>query len=358
MQDMHESAQRNKIKVLIVDDSFFMRKLLRELLEVDPDIEIVGEARDGAEAIGEVVRLSPDVVTMDYNMPRMNGADTVCHILNDTGRRPAVIMLSATTTQGAEETFACLRAGAVDYIVKPSGELSLDIETIAEEIIAKVKVASRAHIRKYEPLQVYVGKKNRRNESSQQIIAIGASTGGPPALEDIVSKLPGSLGAAVLITQHMPPNFTRSFAERLDRVSELVIHEAMEGEEVKNGMGYVAPGGYHMVLRQEKNGALVKNFIHLTLDPPVNNFRPSVDVMFRSVAQNGYMNKTIGVILTGMGEDGREGMRTLKDAGAHVFAQDPKTAAVASMPNAVINAGLADEVLPPEAIAQRILDLV
>lgn len=358
MDDMHENKSGEKIKVLIVDDSFFMRKLLRELLEADPELEIVGEARDGTEAVGEVVRLSPDVVTMDYNMPRMNGAETIKHIFNATDRRPAVIMLSATTTQGAEETFACLRAGAIDYIVKPSGELSLDIETIGDEIIAKIKVASRAHIRKFEPIPAFQGKKRKRNESSQMIVAIGASTGGPPVLEDIVSRLPGELNAAVLITQHMPPNFTRSFAERLDRVSELIIHEAVEGEEVKNGMGYVAPGGYHMVLRPMRDGDTVKNLIHLTLDPPVNNFRPSVDVMLRSVAENGCTNKCIGVILTGMGEDGREGMRALKAVGGHIFAQDPKTAAVGSMPNAVIGAGLADKVLPPEEISKMILRLV
>lgn len=346
------------IKVLIVDDSFFMRKLLRELLSVDPQIEVVGEAHDGVEAIGEVIRLNPDVITMDYNMPRMNGIETIEHILKDTGRHPAIIMVSATTKEGAEETFACLRAGAVDYILKPSGELSLDIEKIGSEIISKIKVACNATVRKFEPLKEYRGPKTVKNVNTQKIVAIGASTGGPPIIEDILAGLPGNLDAAVLITQHMPPNFTRSFAERLDRISELVVIEAAGGEEIKNGMGFVAPGGFHMLLIEEKKQGVTKNYIKLTEDPLVNNFRPSVDVMMQSIAKKDCKEKCVGVILTGMGEDGREGIRAIKQAGGYIIAQEPRTAAVGTMPNAVIKAGIADAILTPLNIAKKILDLV
>ncbi len=346
------------IRILIVDDSFFMRKLLRDLLETQDDIEVVGEAKDGVEAISEAVRLQPDVITMDYHMPRMNGVDAVVSILSETANKPSILMLSATTREGAEETFECLRAGAVDYIVKPSGELSLDIEKIKLEILTKIRTASQARVLPTVPPKKVSEKKHTGQKTALKLIAIGASTGGPPIVEDLLAALPGDLDAAILITQHMPAKFTKSFAERLDRTSDLIVREAKTGDEVKSGHVFIAPGGYHMLLDKVEGPAGRINIIKLTQDPPVNNFRPSVDVMMKSVAEHACGSTCVAVLLTGMGEDGREGVRAIKDQGGYVIAQAPATAVVSSMPDSVIKERLTDAVLPPVEIPRKFLRLV
>lgn len=344
---------RKKIKVLIVDDSFFMRKLLRELLNSDPDIEVVGEAKDGAAAIGEVVRLKPDVVTMDYNMPKMTGAEATKEILERAEHLPTILMVSAYTREGAEETFESLRAGAVDFIMKPSGELSLDIDKIKSEILGKVKMAAKAQVKKFKRLTPRAAREIKKiKRGKAKVIVIGASTGGPPVVEDILSELPTNLPAAVLIVQHMPKYFTESFAKRLDKLSALAVKEAERGDAIDNGDALVAPGGFHMRMRQSDN----KIIVQLTEEAPRHGLRPAIDITFESAAEI-YGKDAIGIVLTGMGEDGAAGAAAIKNSGGYIIAQDPKTAVVDSMPQAVIEKGLADEVLPPEKIAKRIIEL-
>jgi two-component system chemotaxis response regulator CheB len=345
-----------KIKVLIVDDSFFMRKLLRELLSLDDEIQVVGDAKDGAEAIGETVRLKPDVITMDYQMPKMDGARATEKILSGSEPLPAIIMLSAFAKEEAEETFKSLRAGAVDFILKPSGELSLDIDKVKQEIITKIKIAAKAHVRKHEVPRKRVQKKENKEEVAIKVVVIGASTGGPPIVEDIVANFPSDLPVAVLVVQHMPEHFTKSFAERLNKMSRIPVKEAEEGDIIKIGHVFVAPGNFHMKVERRDNDKVSEKVVHLTKEPPEHGLRPAIDVLMRS-AVHSYANQIVGVILTGMGEDGLAGMRAIKMAHGHTIVQEPETAVVDSMPKSVIAEGLADEILPPEEIAKKVVEL-
>lgn len=344
------------IRVLIVDDSFFMRKIISDLLSGNEDIEVVGKARDGEEAIRLAADLKPDIITMDYHMPAMNGAETTKEILKGDGPLPAIIMLSATTSKGADETLASLNAGAVDFIAKPSGELSLDIEKIKNELIFKVKLSAKAKVRSPRKGERKEIKKNHEiiKEEAAKLIIIGSSTGGPPAVEDILTAIPGDLKAAILVIQHMPEKFTKSFAQRLNKISAFRIKEAEESEGVKTGMCLIAPGNYHMEVVNK--GGLGKE-IHLNQEAGLHGgLRPAIDVTMKSAALN-FSGKVVGIILTGMGSDGTEGMRAIRGVGGHTIAQSPDSAVIDSMPKSVIEAGLADEVIPLDKIAQRIIEL-
>ncbi len=348
--------KNKKIRVLIVDDSFFMRKLLLDILSSDAEIEVVGEAKDGVEAVLAAARLKPDVITMDYLMPKMNGRDSIEKIMQGAEPVPRIIMLSAHAEEGAETTLQCLAAGCVDFVLKPSGELSLDIEKIKKEIISKVKMAANARFRFFGKTNRQVKKKVAIEKHALKVVAIGASTGGPPILEQIISSLSADLDMAVLVVQHMPAYFTKTFAERLDKITHFSVKEAEEGDVVKVGMVFVAPGEFHMELEkksEEENSGVV---IHLTKTPPKNEFRPSIDVLMASAVRC-YRNKIVGVILTGMGSDGLEGMRAVKNARGCTIVQNPETAVVDSMPKSVIDGGLADEILPPDKIAEKIAEL-
>ena len=361
--------KNNKIRVLVVDDSFFMRRLLRELINSHPEMEVVGEAKDGVEAIGQAINLKPDVITMDFNMPRLTGAEATGKILQEVEPLPVVLMVSAYTKEGAEETLESLRAGAVDFIQKPSGELSLDIDRIKDEIFEKIKMAAKARVRVSRKVESRGAgeaasakgygepreKKKKIKVSLAKVIVIGASTGGPPIVEDIMAALPSDLPAAVIIVQHMPKYFTASFAERLDRISSLKIKEAEEKDEIKAGHGYVAPGDFHLEIKAKDNNS--GKIIHLSKGEPFHGLRPAIDVTMKSVAEH-YKNNIIGIILTGMGEDGSQGMRTIKSAGGHTIVQEPETCVVDSMPSEVINNKMADEILKPEKIAKRIIELI
>jgi len=346
------------IKVLVVDDSFFMRKLLRELLEQEKDIEVVGDAKNGVEAVGEAIRLKPDVITMDYNMPKMTGAEAIVEILAQVSAPllPRIVMLSAYTTEGAEATLECFRAGAVDAIEKPSGELSLDIETIHADIVKKVRSASRAKVfvsgvMTQKKRRVRPGK--RSGGVNSDIVVIGSSTGGPPVVEDIVVGLPKNFSVPVVVVQHMPPFFTRVFASRLDRMTAATVKEVMEGEVLRAGTVYIAPGDYHVVFKKTTDNLYT---IHLNQDPPVHGLRPSIDVSMESAAKI-FGKKTVGVELTGMGEDGHKGMEIIKSVGGKTIVQDPKTAVIASMPQGVIDQGNADVVCSREKILATLLSL-
>ena len=352
---------KDTIKVLVVDDSFFMRRLLREIINEDAQIEVIGEARDGVDAVEMAARLKPDVITMDYNMPKMNGPQAIYKILDGDGPLPAIIMVSAFTQEGAEETLKSLRAGAVDFIPKPSGELSLDIDKVADVIISKIKEASRAKIQKRNvPLEIVTKKESSIDEHNAAVkaVVIGASTGGPPVLEEIVRQLPVDLSFSILVVQHMPRYFTQTFAKRLNKISRIHVKEAVEGEVIRNGVVYIAPGDTHMELKRLENpqGPGVERTVHLNDEPLEEGLRPSINALMGSVA-HAYASQAVGVILTGMGDDGKEGMRAIKAVLGRTIVQDPDTAVIESMPKAVINEGLADEILTPDKITKEIIKL-
>ncbi len=347
----------------MVDDSAFMRKVITDLLETDPVLKVVGTARNGEDALKKIHELRPDVVTLDVEMPVMDGLVTLEKIMQ---QKPLpVIMLSSLTQSGTEITIKALQRGAVDFIPKPSGTISLDLAKVKEELINKVKIAATVKV-----YQTFIREPGRIPQKAfystaptvpaptapKKLVLIGTSTGGPKALNEILPRLPKDIPAAVIIVQHMPPGFTRSLAERLDQISEIRVKEAEDQEKVMSGTAYIAPGDYHLLVErvspQQKDPLL-----RLSKDPPVNGHRPSVDVMMQSAARaNGW--ELIGVILTGMGHDGREGIRAIKEKNAKVIAEDETTAVVFGMPRAVIEARLADYILPLPSVASEIIHLL
>ena len=346
-----------KIKVLIVDDSFFMRKLLRELFVSYEHIEVVGDAKSGAEAVAAAKKLKPDVITMDYNMPGMNGAEATAEIMKGERPLPAIIMVSAATREGAEETFKSLRAGAVDFVTKPSGEVSLDIEKVGAELAEKIRVVAGAHIErpKWIKREVEVKKVRERKEQAPQLVIIGSSTGGPPAVEDILSALPGDLKIAIIVVQHMPEKFTKSFANRLNKVCAFNVDEAQEGDVIHIGSCLVAPGNFHLEVVRQENG--FERVVHLNQEAPMHGgLRPAIDITMKSVVEN-FTGGILGIILTGMGRDGADGMAAIKERGGYTIVQSPETAVIDSMPKAAIEQGAAREVVPLKEIAKRIMEL-
>ncbi|MFH1089096.1 MAG: chemotaxis-specific protein-glutamate methyltransferase CheB [Candidatus Uhrbacteria bacterium] len=347
---------QKKIKVLVVDDSYFMRRLLREILVEDEDIEIVGEAKNGQEAVDLAESLKPDVVTMDFNMPKLNGVEATRQLLHKAGPVPMVVMISAYTKEGAAETLQSLRAGAVDFVTKPSGELSLDIKKVGEEILHKIKIAARAHVQTFKDLPIRKRVRISPLRAPNTVVVIGASTGGPPVIEDILHALPSDLEAAVIVVQHMPKFFTESFAVRLNTISGLPTHEVIAGEELKGGVVYLSPGGLHISFKKSvEDGQKSALFFSLTPEKPHTGLS-SIDSVMNAIAES-FQGKVIAVELTGMGADGLEGMAVLKELGAYIIAQDPTTAAVDSMPNAIIDAKLANAILPPNKIPFKIIEL-
>jgi len=351
------------VRVLVVDDSAFMRTALTRTLGSDARIEVVGQARDGLDAIEKVRALSPDVVTMDFNMPRMNGAQAVRAILKE--RAVPVIMLSAHTVDGAEETLEALSAGAVDFLTKPDGEVSTDLSGVREELVRKVLAASRARpqitrdkptIRMkavdpaaHEPVTRPAGERISFSQILDPVIVVAVSTGGPAALERVIPQLGSDLPYGVLVVQHMPAQFTRALASRLAGMSSLEVREARAGERMVAGRVLFAPGNRHVVVA--RNGML-----EITDGPAVNNCRPSADVTLQSAAPV-YGPRLVAVVMTGMGRDGAVGAAAVRAAGGKVIAQDRETSVVWGMPRAVVEMGVADEVLPLGKIAGRLARL-
>ncbi len=353
------STQR-KIKVLVVDDSAFMRKAIRQILESDPLIEVIDIARNGEDALEKLREVKPDVVTLDINMPRMDGLTCLRHIMS-THPLP-VVMISSLTQEGAQETFRALELGAVDFIPKLSGTISLDIDKQKEEIIRKVKAAVSAKIERIAPFKVQPARPKvsfkevrRKAVISEKAVAIGVSTGGPQTLMKIIPHLPEDLPASLLIVQHMPPNFTRAFAERLNASSNIEIKEAEAGDVVEPGRGYLAPGDYHMTVAKRAlgKGAIIR----LSKEPSNTLHRPSVDVTMSSVAEL-YGKNTVGVILTGMGSDGAEAMVKVKKMGGKTIAQDETSSIIFGMPKAAIEKGCVDKVVSASKVAQAIVEAV
>ena len=354
------------IKVLVVDDSVVIRRLIVDALGGTPDIEVVGTAANGLLAQAKIDQLKPDVVTMDIEMPQMNGIEAVKELRKRHPRLP-VIMFSTLSAAGASATLEALAAGATDYVTKPSnvGSISESIAAVREQMVPKIHaLAGRTRpagppprpalspVTKRPPAppgpaSASPARPVRRGPQGRvDLIAVGCSTGGPDALTKVLMGLPADLAVPMVVTQHMPPVFTQMFAERLDRSTPLHVVEAAEGMELAPGTVYIAPGDKHLVLHRRGTAIVTQ----LSGAPPENSCRPAVDVMYRSVAQL-YGAAAFAVVLTGMGYDGRSGAKVLRDAGAEVLAQDEASSVVWGMPGAVVGAGLADEVLPLDRIA-------
>ncbi|HLN63345.1 MAG TPA: chemotaxis response regulator protein-glutamate methylesterase [Symbiobacteriaceae bacterium] len=347
-----------QVRVLVVDDSAFMRKVLSDLLQSDPSITVLGTARDGQDAVEKSLALQPDVITLDIEMPRLDGYGALREIM---ARRPTpVVMVSSLTREGAEATVRALALGAVDFVAKPSGSISLNMHVAREELVAKVKAAAGATPR-YRRVLGDLPPLRREAKLARpasplpgalprQLVVIGCSTGGPGALHQIIPRLPGDLAAAVLVVQHMPPGFTRSLAGRLDEISAIEVREAQEGDRVAASQVLVAPGGYHMLVAADGT-------IHLNQDPALHGVRPAVDKTMESVLPI-WQNHLVGVILTGMGYDGAKGMVGIKKAGGRTIAEDASTCVVYGMPKVVAEMGAADQVLPVHEVADAIVKLV
>jgi two-component system chemotaxis response regulator CheB len=350
------------IKVLVVDDSAFMRKALTSILQEDPEIKVIGTARDGVEAIQMIQDLKPDIVTMDVEMPRMDGITALREIMQ---KCPVpVIMVSSLTTEGAKVTLEALEVGAVDFIPKNLAELSVNIVKIKGMLIEKIKTIGKRGIIKRRPIakpaetkietpKVEIPKVRVTTERKVGIVSIGTSTGGPKALQEIIPKLPKDFPVPIVIAQHMPPNFTKPFAERLDQLSHLSVKEAEEGETIKPGIVYIAPGRGHMRLKRRG----IETLVNISDDKEEFIYRPSVDALMLSVADC-FPGRSLGVILTGMGNDGAKGCKKIKENGGRIFAQNEESCVVYGMPRAVIEAGIADKVVSLEEMAGEIINAV
>lgn len=364
------SEPRGQHSVLVVDDSAFMRRVISDMISSAPEFCVVGTARDGLDALRKIHQLSPDIVTLDVEMPGLDGISALGYIMSETPR--PVVMLSAYTTEGGEATMRALDYGAVDFVAKPSGTISLNLETVADRLLAALRAAATANlsnIRVHEaraaawrapaghggaeaplpaPPPAVRPALTARDAGTELAVAVAASTGGPRALAELIPRLPRALGAAVLVVQHMPPRFTRSLAERLDGLSTLRVREAEDGEPVLADHVYMAPGDYHM--RVVRDGADVR----ITLDrgPTIHGVRPAADHLFRSVAET-YGPRTVGVVLTGMGRDGAEGLRALVAAGGSGIAQDRASSVIYGMPAAA--AEVAGQILPLDGMAAAVL---
>lgn len=344
------------IKVLVVDDSAFMRKAISTMLDKDSDIKVIGVARDGQEGLDMVRKLDPDVVTMDIEMPKMDGLTALRHIMMESPR--PVLMVSSLTTEGAESTLKAMELGAVDFIPKQLSKVSLDIIKIEKDLIARVKTVAARKMRHASPRAAArpaaaAARKPAVRPSGRpvrDVVAIGVSTGGPPVVQKILSSLPADFPASIVIAQHMPAAFTGPFAKRLDSVSKISVKEAEPGDVLKAGHAFVAPGGKHIVLDQKVSRVDVV----VTEEPADALYKPSANVLISSVAQ-AVGKRGLGVILTGMGNDGCEGVRDLKDKGGRALAQSDSTCVVYGMPKAIVDEKLADEIIDLDDMAESIM---
>lgn len=348
------------IKVLIVDDSAFMRKMLSDLFAAETDFQVLDTARNGKDAIDKVKRLKPDVITMDVEMPVMDGIKALEAIMRDTPT--PVVMVSSLTRDGAEATLRALELGAVDFVAKTAGPIS-NITGIKTDILAKCRAAAKVNIaqlfkghgKKPVPSPVLQVTQSQIVPSSgdEQIVAIGTSTGGPRALQEIITKLPNNLPCGVVVVQHMPPGFTKSLSDRLNSLSSVTVKEAENNDVIRPGLVLIAPGDYHMTVEREGS----KKVIKLNQNPPIGGHRPSVDPLFESVAKC-YGRRVLGVILTGMGRDGSKGMQAIKQQQGYTIAEDQSTAVVFGMPKSAIELGIVDKVVPLPAIAAEIVKAI
>lgn len=357
-----------KLKVLVVDDSRIFRLTIEQILRRTDDIEVVGSVRNGVEAIEFIRKNRPDLVTLDVKMPEMDGLQAleIIQRINTASSEDdvGVLMVSAFTRRGADVTIEALEAGAFDFILKPySNDFDKNIADLRNQLLVKIRAFSVAKrltaLRRVDSSARVTGRSKpitrpitERGNRTRSIVAIGigVSTGGPKALSDILPELSDTVALPIFIVQHMPSTFTRSLAESLDKKCSHTVVECIDKMVVHNCHVYIAPGGKHMTLKKNYNGAVE---LHVNTKPAENGCRPSVDVLFRS-AVDVYGSRILPVVLTGMGRDGTEGLKPLKESGAYVVAQDEETSVVWGMPGSAVNAGLVDSVLPLDAIPKAI----
>jgi two-component system, chemotaxis family, protein-glutamate methylesterase/glutaminase len=351
----------NPIRVMVVDDSVVVRKIVTDVLSADPDIEVVGTAVNGRIAVAKLAQLEPDLVTMDIEMPELNGIEAVRAIRSGAGGRAhgrvPIVMFSTLTERGASSTLDALSAGANDYVTKPAnvGSVGQSMESVREQLIPKIKALTGRPVsigpaRAAAPVPPPRAAAPRTGPRKlPAVLVIGSSTGGPEALAKVLPQLPAGLPVPVLVVQHMPPVFTRQFAQRLDRLSPLRVVEASDGSPLVPGTVHLAPGDHHLVVRSSARG------LHtgLSQGPPENFCRPAVDPLFRS-AVTAFDGAVLAVVLTGMGSDGRNGAGEIRAAGGTVLVQDQNSSVVWGMPGAISQAGYADEVLPLDRIPEAV----
>lgn len=345
----------NKIKVVVVDDSALMRKIISDMLNEEEDIEVIKTCKNGQDLINNIDNLKPDVITLDVEMPILDGIGALRE-LKTKGYNIPVIMLSSVTQEGSIQTIESLRLGAFDFVPKPSGSISLDIEKVKQLLVEKIRAVPlckrNVHskiVRK--PIETKVKRETKRvSNVKPSAVVIGASTGGPKALFNVITELPSDLGVPVFIVQHMPKSFTKVFAERLNGNSKLKVIEAEDGMKIEKNVVYIAKGGYHMEISKNKH-------ISLNEDPSVWGVRPAVDKLFES-ATKVYGEKIVSALLTGMGKDGAKGTELIKDAGGITIAEDESTCVIYGMPKAAYSTGKVDYMLPLHKISNKIVELV
>lgn len=346
-----------RTRVLVVDDSAFMRTALSRMVEGEADLEVVATACSGSSALEKIVALDPDVVTLDVSMPGLDGLETLRRIMNESPR--PVLMVSAGTEREAETSLAAIRLGAFDYVPKQLSPTSLDIMHIRRDLLAKIRAAGRT--RKLLLTEAADGAKrpqgvvlarSRTFDAVPEVVAIGVSTGGPKALEQVLPRFGRDFPIPILIVQHMPVGFTSPLAKRLDGVCSIAVHEAIEGEPLKGGVAYIAPAGIHMKVRPGAAGS--KPTLHLDRQPRNALHVPSIDVLMKSVAQV-FGNCAIGVIMTGMGSDGADGMAAIFQQGGLTIGQDEGTCAVYGMPRVCAKLGILDRIVPLSDLANQII---
>jgi two-component system chemotaxis response regulator CheB len=351
-------SARQKVRVLVVDDSAFARRTITKILECDPRVEVVGTAWNGLEAIEKIPKLYPDVVTMDLNMPLMTGMEALDIIMREMPL--PVIVVSSMNKEIIEETLEAFEHGAVDFILKPTELASDKLFQIQSELIDKVVAIASS---KGKVLQHKIEMQTQlayplvsRPSSSVRVdcVAIGVSTGGPTALYQIIPKLPEDFPAGIIIVQHMPPGFTKPLAERMDKNSNIRVKEAEMGDEIAPGVALVAPGGYHLFLERHKSHKVA---VRIDSEPSNLIHIPSIDLTFSDVAEI-YQNRSLGVILTGMGKDGVEGLQKIKNSGGGAIAEDESTCVVFGMPEVAIQRGIVDKVAPVYDIAEIIMEMI
>jgi len=344
------------LKVLVVDDSAYVRKVIKQMLTRSPFIEVVGAARDGKEALDMVEQLQPDVVTCDLIMSGMDGVE---FIREQMARRPLPVVVMSIANESGEMALNALDAGAVDFVQKPTALATEKIFEVSDELIGKVKAAASAPMSRaqsfaieQEPQSLSIDLQSRKGEVD--IIVIGISTGGPQALKHIIPQLPADFPVPLAIVMHMPLGYTELYARRLNEISALEFIEAREGEELRAGMAVLAPAGRHLTLRRERDGRAVT---HLDARPFDTLHRPSVDVLFQSASEV-FKNRVLGVVMTGMGSDGKQGAAWIKSLGGIVLTEAEESCVVYGMPASVVEAGLTDKIVPLDRMAQTIIEMI
>lgn len=366
-----------KVSVMVVDDSALMRKMISDMINMEDDMEVIAVARNGEELLEKLKKQVPDVITLDIEMPKMNGIETLKKIM-ELKIPTKVIMISSLTQDGAEETMECLEIGAIDFVPKPSGSISLNINVVREILVSKIRgirfVRKNPSVINTKDVDTKEGKTREIHRVSQVLkirerdsrpkdirskkivnkkissIVMGASTGGPKALFNVITNLPEKLGVPILVVQHMPEGFTKAFAERLDKFSKVKVVEAREGMSIEKDVVYIAPGGKHMEISRNKT-------ITLNLEPQMWGVRPAVDKLFISGAKV-YGENLLGIILTGMGRDGANGIIEVKKAGGATISEDESTCIIYGMPKAAYDTNMIDEVIPLYDISKRIANIV